>query len=201
MATLCCSAATGCSEQSLESGALSSYDLCQGAGAARGGRKLPISFSFRVCSHVSLPSRSSRDSRTAPEWGGAQGSCATAGKAHRTALRVGWTLHSIQPRKRNLCALCCSFNSTQTAETMLISPFFFLVFPLLILISEKKIRLQNCRMSTWREESMFLFPININCPKIHLYSYFSKYTFIFINKYFITAIIKTSKAAEMLYFN
>lgn len=50
--------------------------------------------------------------------------CATAGKPHTTALRVGWTLHSIQPRKRDLCALCCSFNSTQTAETMLISPFF-----------------------------------------------------------------------------
>lgn len=48
---------------------------------------------------------------------------------------------------------------------------------------------------------MFLFPTSISCPKIALYSYFSKYTFIFIDKYFIIAIIKTSKAAEMLYFN
>lgn len=48
---------------------------------------------------------------------------------------------------------------------------------------------------------MLLFPINISCPKIYLYSYSSKYTFIFINKSFIIAIIKTSKAAEVLYFN
>lgn len=48
---------------------------------------------------------------------------------------------------------------------------------------------------------MLLFPINISCPKIYLYSYFSKYTFIFINKYSIAAIIKTSKAAGMFYFN
>lgn len=48
---------------------------------------------------------------------------------------------------------------------------------------------------------MLLFPINITCPKIHLYSYFSKYTFVFINKYFIITIIKTSKAAGMFHFS
>lgn len=74
--------------------------------------------------------RSSRDSRSATH----------------TAQGVAWSLPSPQPRKGDVCALCCSFDSTQAPETMLISPF---IFPLLILISEKKIRLQNCRMSTW----------------------------------------------------
>lgn len=109
---------------------LSSYDLCQAAGAARGGscRKTPNFFLFQGM-FTCFPAQQEQQGFQVSHRAGWVPALCHGWKATQNCSESGLdpALHSakgkgcVHPRT----PLCCSFNSTQTAETKLISPFFF----------------------------------------------------------------------------
>lgn len=96
---------------------LSSYDLCQAAGAARGGscRKTPNFFLFQGMFTCFPAQQEQQGFQVSHRAGWVPSLCHGWKATQNCSERVGWTLHSIRPRERDVCthALPCAAALTQ----------------------------------------------------------------------------------------